>query len=274
MNILTENLLNEYFDNLKSNQVEVLVDKNTIDKLNSKGHVKVYVGFELSGALHIGHIIPLSIISWFSKFENCTVYILFSKFHALANGKTVDYAAYNQLKNIKMFKNCEFILSSSYDIDKVHTLDQFMRTPKYLDLVDFYSRNIKTKKLTKSSMLSDREDVLEKNISVFLYSLYQSVDINYLDIDVSLGGMDQRKIHMFHNDEFKTPCTYIHTPLLLDSKGQKISKSLNNTILNIDKNIMLNFEKLNEDYKNNLSRLIRVCTFNDYDVETFFTQLI
>jgi tyrosyl-tRNA synthetase len=62
----------------------------------------------------------------------------------------------------------------------------------------------------------------------------QAVDIAYLDVDVAVGGIDQRKIHMLARDNlpklgFKAPIC-IHTPLLMGLDGDKMSSSKRNYI--------------------------------------------
>ena len=79
----------------------------------------------------------------------------------------------------------------------------------------------------------------------------QAVDIAYLDIDVAVGGIDQRKIHMLSRENipklgFKAPIC-IHMPLLIGLDGEKMSSSLGNYIAvdepakSIEKKIMSAF---------------------------------
>jgi len=60
------------------------------------------------------------------------------------------------------------------------------------------------------------------------------VDIKFLDTDVAVGGIDQRKIHMLAREHlpklgFKAPIC-IHTPLLIGLDGEKMSSSKGNYI--------------------------------------------
>jgi len=80
-------------------------------------------------------------------------------------------------------------------------------------------------------------DEAEVDSSKFLYPLMQVTDIFHLDVDLALGGMDQRRAHMLALDvadklKWKKPVA-LHTPILtgLDSQGRmdladaKMSKS-------------------------------------------------
>ena len=89
------------------------------------------------------------------------------------------------------------------------------------------------------------EDSSDHDLSAFFYPALQSADIFELEIDIALGGMDQRKAHMYMRevaDRNKwTKATCIHTPMLsglkgasgrMDSYDHKMSKSdPNNAIL-------------------------------------------
>jgi tyrosyl-tRNA synthetase len=74
----------------------------------------------------------------------------------------------------------------------------------------------------------------DRKVSQTVYPLMQAVDIAYLNIDVAVGGIDQRKIHMLSRENmpklgFKAPIC-IHTPLLIGLDGEKMSSSLGNYI--------------------------------------------
>jgi tyrosyl-tRNA synthetase len=74
-------------------------------------------------------------------------------------------------------------------------------------------------------------DVENATISQLWYPLMQVADIKHLGVDVALGGMEQRKVHMIGRD-MKKVTNYdfiaLHTPLITSLKGpgQKMSKSI------------------------------------------------
>jgi tyrosyl-tRNA synthetase len=77
-------------------------------------------------------------------------------------------------------------------------------------------------------------DAEDPHVSQMIYPLMQSMDIASLDVDVAMGGIDQRKIHMISREElpllgFKTPVC-LHTPILLGLDGTKMSSSKGNNI--------------------------------------------
>ena len=67
------------------------------------------------------------------------------------------------------------------------------------------------------------ENAADGDASKFLYPAMQSQDIHSLGIDVALGGMDQRKAHMYMrdvSDRLKlVKATCIHTPIIPSLKS-------------------------------------------------------
>ncbi len=71
-------------------------------------------------------------------------------------------------------------------------------------------------------------------VSQIVYPIMQAIDIAMLDVDVAVGGIDQRKIHMLGREGlpslgFKAPLC-IHTPIILGLDGEKMSSSNDNFI--------------------------------------------
>jgi len=74
----------------------------------------------------------------------------------------------------------------------------------------------------------------DPTVSQMVYPLMQAIDIAMLKVDVAVGGIDQRKIHMLARENlknlgFETPIC-IHTPILLGLDGTKMASSKENYI--------------------------------------------
>jgi tyrosyl-tRNA synthetase len=72
------------------------------------------------------------------------------------------------------------------------------------------------------------------HVSQMVYPLMQAVDIASLNLDVAVGGIDQRKIHMLAREEMpklglKAPIC-VHTPIISGLNGGKMSSSKANYI--------------------------------------------
>ncbi len=86
----------------------------------------------------------------------------------------------------------------------------------------------------KRSMDEVSRDAEDPHVSQMIYPLMQAMDIASLDVDVAMGGIDQRKIHMIAREElplmgFRSPIC-LHTPILLGLDGTKMSSSKGNNI--------------------------------------------
>ena len=93
------------------------------------------------------------------------------------------------------------------------------------------------------SIMGREEDSSDGDLSKFFYPAMQAADIFQLNIDIALGGMDQRKAHMYMRevgDKYKwQKATCFHTPIIsglkatgerMDSFDHKMSKSIPDSI--------------------------------------------
>ncbi len=93
-------------------------------------------------------------------------------------------------------------------------------------------------------------DIENATISQLWYPLMQVADIKYLNADIALGGMEQRKIHMLGKDSEKIlnhKFVAVHTPLITSLKGEgKMSKSIPGSSIFLDDS----FETIKTTLKN------------------------
>ena len=194
----------------------------------SKRQIRAYVGFEPSGRVHIGH---LPIINKLRELQRIGVHIivLLADMHAYLNEKgdfeqIRETAEYNKrcFRAAGLSEETEFILGSSFQMEREYMMN-------VLKLA-----TVTTEKRARRSMDELSRSKEDRKVSQTIYPLMQAVDIAFLDIDVAVGGIDQRKIHMLSRENlpklgFKPPIC-IHTPLLIGLDGDKMSSSLGNYI--------------------------------------------
>jgi len=189
---------------------------------------RAYVGFEPSGSVHIGHLPILTMMRELQQ-VGFHVIVLLADLHAYLNEK----GSFEQIRKTAEYnKRCfvasglgeetEFILGSSYQMDEEYMLDVLRLA------------TITTEKRAKRSMDELSRSKEDRKVSQMIYPLMQVVDIKFLDTDVAVGGIDQRKIHMLAREHlpklgFKAPIC-IHTPLLIGLDGEKMSSSKGNYI--------------------------------------------
>ncbi|MFZ2071699.1 MAG: tyrosine--tRNA ligase [Halobacteriota archaeon] len=217
---------------LERNVEEIVPIADLKDALASlprtKGTLRAYVGFEPSGAVHIGH---LPIINKLRELQRIGfhVIILLADMHAYLNEKgTFEAISATAEYNKKCFAaaglsdETEFIFGSSFQMQDEYILN-------VLKLA-----TATTEKRARRSMDELSRSKEDRKVSQLIYPLMQVIDMAFLDIDLAVGGIDQRKIHMLARENlpklgFKAPIC-IHTPLLIGLNGEKMSSSLDNFI--------------------------------------------
>jgi tyrosyl-tRNA synthetase len=194
----------------------------------SKRKLRAYVGFEPSGSVHIGHLPIMNKLRELQRI-GFHIIVLLADMHAYLNEK----GDFEQIRNTAEYnRRCftasglseetEFIFGSSFQMEQEYMMN-------VLKLA-----TVTTEKRARRSMDELSRSKEDRKVSQTIYPLMQAIDIVFLDIDVAVGGIDQRKIHMLSRENlpklgFKPPIC-IHTPLLIGLDGEKMSSSLGNYI--------------------------------------------
>lgn len=204
---------------------EVLASKS---KSKTKRKLRAYVGFEPSGSVHTGHFSILNTLKELQRL-GFHIIVLLADIHAYLNEKgsfeqILETANYNKecFKAAGLSEETEFILGSDFQMDEEYMMNVLRLA------------TITTEKRARRSMDELSRSTEDRKVSQMIYPLMQAVDIAHLDVDVAVGGIDQRKIHMLARENlpklgFKAPIC-IHTPLLIGFNGEKMSSSKQNYI--------------------------------------------
>jgi len=213
----------ERFDLIKQNTEEILTEQALHLLLSKKVKPVVYCGYEPSGPIHLGHFVTLTKLMDLQK-AGFKVKILLADLHAMLNKKGTEKeisketkAWYKTIESIKI--EAEIILGSSFQFNKEYQID-------VMNLAQNSTINRGLR-----SMQEIARDVKNATISQLWYPLMQIADIKHLKVDVALGGLEQRKVHMMGKDMEKTLAhdfISIHTPLITSLKGpgEKMSSSI------------------------------------------------
>ena len=220
--------LNSKMESIKRGTLEVVTEEELIDKIKKDKPI-AYIGYEPSGSVHLGHAIT---VKKMIDFQNAgfKVKILLADFHAYLNGKgsleeIEKISNYNKkcFRALGLSGDTEFILGSSYQ-----TLEDYTYKIYELALSTTLTR-------AKRSMAQITRDSKNHKVAEVIYPLMQVLDMIFLDVDVALGGMEQRKIHMLARESlprmgYEAPVC-LHTPLLHGTDGSdKMSSSKANYI--------------------------------------------
>lgn len=209
--------------------LEVITENELEEKLQ-KDQPVAYIGYEPSGKIHMGHAITVMKMIDLQK-AGFKIKILLADYHAYLNGKgsleeIKEVAEYNKKCFLALGlspEDTEFILGSSFQTQEDYTTHVYK-----LALLTTLVR-------AKRSMAQITRDAEDHKVAEVIYPLMQVVDMVFLEADLALGGMEQRKIHMLARENlprigFKSPVC-IHTPLLHGTDGsEKMSSSKGNFI--------------------------------------------
>jgi len=198
--------------------------ESLVEKIESGRSTRTYIGFEPSGPIHLG--------TWLSVYKLLDVQkagfqpvVLLADLHAYKNNKgelewLQDMAKYwEEVFRALGLTEAEYVLGSEFqDSEDYHgDLDEI--------------KNMVTVNRAVRALGEVAEDADSATVSQIEYPLMQALDIEYLDVDLAMGGTDQRKIHMLARDElpqlgFSSP-TVVHFSLLpaLTGTGDKMSTS-------------------------------------------------
>lgn len=223
-----------------------VIDKEELKDVLKKEQPIAYTGYEPSGKIHLGHAVTVQKLKTLQKL-GFKIKILLADYHAFLNGKgTVEEIAETAEYNKKCFEalgldeTTEFVYGSSFQLD-----------PDYTTKVYQLATMTTLKRAKRSMDQVSRHDDNPKVASV-IYPIMQTVDMAALEVDVALGGMEQRKIQMLARenlekiDENVPVC--IHTPLLHGLDGDAKMSSSKGNFIAVDDSVEDITKKINKSY--------------------------
>ncbi|HID47497.1 MAG TPA: tyrosine--tRNA ligase, partial [Methanococcaceae archaeon] len=205
-----------------------IVTLEELKEVLKKEDKRAYIGFEPSGKIHLGHYLQIRKMIDLQE-AGFDIVILLADLHAYLNEKGTmeeihQLAEYNRgIFQAMGLSNVTYIYGSEFQLERDYVLD-------------LHRIALKTtlKRARRSMELIGREEENPK-VAEVIYPLMQVNDIKHLKVDVAVGGMEQRKIHMLAREILPSlgwkPPVCIHNPVLtgLDGKG-KMSSSEDNFI--------------------------------------------
>ncbi|NPV64162.1 MAG: tyrosine--tRNA ligase [Methanobacteriaceae archaeon] len=212
----------------KKGTIELITEEELREKLQKRKPV-AYIGYEPSGKIHVGHAITVMKLLDLQRI-GFKVKVLLADYHAHLNGKgpmekIEEMAEYNKrcFKALGLSDDTEFILGSSFQ-----TKEEYTHKLYELSLITTLAR-------AKRSMAQITREAENPKVAEVIYPLMQVIDMIFLEVDLALGGMEQRKIHMLARENlprlgYNAPVC-MHTPLLHGTDGgEKMSSSKGNFI--------------------------------------------
>jgi len=232
------------YDLITRNATEVVTDEELEALADAPEGKRAYVGYEPSGVLHLGHLLTANKLIDLQD-AGLEVVILLADVHAYLNGKgtfeEIEATAEVMREQFLAYgldpERTEFVYGSSYQLDEDY-------------LLDLHEMALSTTLNRAQRAMAEIQGDETAKVSHVVYPLMQALDIEYLDLDLAVGGLDQRKVHMLAREELpelgyeSRPA--IHTPILADlttgvgkmsSSGESVTLSMEDSTEEIEEKI-------------------------------------
>jgi tyrosyl-tRNA synthetase len=193
---------------------EVVTDEEVRALAEDPDGKRAYVGYEPSGVLHVGHMLTANKLIDLQE-AGFEVVVLLADVHAYLNDKgsfeEIRDTAERMREQFLAYgldeSETEFVLGSEFQFDRDYVLD-------------LHALELETSLSRAERAMAEIQSGDTVRVSQAVYPLMQALDIVYLDVDVAVGGMEQRKVHMLARDTlpsvgYDAP-TCVHTPLIAD----------------------------------------------------------
>lgn len=230
---------------IKRGTLEIITEEQLKDVLG-KEYPVAYIGYEPSGKIHLGHAITVKKMIDLQK-TGFKIKILLADFHAYLNDK----GSLEEIEKISEYnKKCFLALGLSSETEFIYG-SSFQTSPEYTSKI--YELALSTTLVrAKRSMAQITRESKDHKVAEVIYPIMQVIDMLFLGVDLALGGMEQRKIHMLARENlpkigFKSPVC-IHTPLLHGLDGDEKMSSSKGNYISIDDEPSIITEKVKKSF--------------------------
>ena len=202
------------YDRITRHAAEVVTDEEVRALADAPDGKRAYVGYEPSGVLHVGHMLTANKLIELQE-AGFEVVVLLADVHAYLNGKgtfaEIRETATRMQEQFVAYgldpEQTEFVLGSEYQLDEEYVLD-------------LHALELETSLSRAERAMAEIAGGDTATVAHAVYPLMQALDIVYLDVDLAIGGMEQRKVHMLARDTLPSidadAPTCLHTPLIAD----------------------------------------------------------
>lgn len=202
---------------------EILTDDDLIELIRTGQPLNVYIGFEISGKIHLGSgiVCMQKIVDLQKAGAKCTIFL--ADYHSWINdkfsgnlSKIVAIANGYFKEGLKAGLRC--VGGDPEEVDFVLASELYRTNPDYWAKVLEVGKNTTLSRLQRSITIMGREEGEEIDGAKLIYPLMQVADVFEMNISIALSGMDQRKAYVIMRDVAdKVECNKLR-----DSQGNKI----------------------------------------------------
>ncbi|PIT98301.1 MAG: tyrosine--tRNA ligase [Candidatus Andersenbacteria bacterium CG10_big_fil_rev_8_21_14_0_10_54_11] len=223
---------------LANNLAEIITEDELRQRLASGDTLTHYIGFEISGYVHIGQGIMSALVmkDLTDLGVKCTVWL--ADWHTWINGKLdgnkTTAARIGQGYFTEAMKACFHAVGGDPDKLEFRLASEWYQKNayQYLELEKLIEKNTSLSRMQRSISIMGKEEGSEIDFASLTYPAMQVADIYYQNIDIVHAAMDQRKAHVIMRDVAekiapgKPKPVALHHPLIASLDGQnKMSKS-------------------------------------------------
>jgi len=179
---------------------EIITEKELIELLETKKHPQHYIGYEISGLLHLGSLFisGYKIKDLLEAGFKCCVFL--ADWHSVLNRKLggdwekIRQGAEYFEEGFKFFigrhRRFKFVLGS----ELYHNNDEY-----WMNVANI-ARSTSIARITRCLTIMGRKQTEKLDTAQYLYPCMQAADIIALGVDVAHAGSDQRKVHCLLRD--------------------------------------------------------------------------
>lgn len=258
---------------LITRDIEEIIGEDEIKEILKTRDLKIYWGTAPTGKPSIGYFLPMMKIADFLN-AGCEVTILLANIHAYLDNMKTSWELLEHRSEFYKLLITEILNSLNVNTEKLRFIQgtDFQLEKDYT--LDVYKIAVQT---TVQSVKGAGAEVVKQVenpvLGGLLYPILQSLDEEYLNVDIQLGGVDQRKIFMFSRENLPKlgyrKRSYLMNPLIPGlAKGGKMSSSEPNSKIDFDNSDEIILQKINKAYSidgevegNGLLSLMRFIVF-------------
>jgi len=232
---------------------QVLPSKEALKKLMQKRKIRVYLGIDPTGKLHLGHLAVLKKLRQFQDLGHETI-VLIGDFTATIGDPTGKYTTRKTLTRKQVLayaqnykKQIKKILDfSKSNVRFLHNED-WINKLKPIDMLSLASKFTVARLLERDMFQRRIKAGRDIHLHEFLYPIFQAYDSLTMDVDLEIGGSDQI-FNMLAGRTLlkkvkKKEKFVLATKLLVDPTGKKMGKTEGN-IINLDESPKEMFGKI------------------------------
>src|SRR3989338_6738587 len=212
---------------VRRNTQEILTEEELKQLLEHNKHPVAYLGIAVTGPFHMGYLVPLGKMFDFHK-AGIKNTLLIADIHAALDDLK---APWDALKlRAEYYQKCVELSFPWEEKPRFVQGSSFQLSKNYINDMLKLSTLTTVKRATRAA--SEVTRMKNPKVSELIYPLMQALDEQYLEVDIQLGGIDQRHILAYAREYLALigykPRVEIMTPLVASLKGPgtKMSASI------------------------------------------------